>query len=90
MRLIDIRTPPQPINWRKRVAESLAALPPSTFTPQDDLRLVERALLGVSIGGWLDQQRVLALLRPACNDQWTVTIDGQRALVDALRARAAA
>ena len=88
MNRLNIVTQSHPVNWRKAVDAYLAALPPSEFTPQDDLRLVERAVLGVHIGGWLEQQRALTLLLPARSNQWTVTIDGQRALLDALRARA--
>ena len=77
---------PEPISWRRQVREHLATLPPGNAA--DDLAMIEAACLGHDAGGFVRQQRLLALLRGARNDQGIVAIDGQRALLDALRERA--
>ena len=77
---------PAPISWRRQVRDHLATLPPGDAA--DDLAMIEAAWRGDDAGGFVRQQRLLALLRGARNDQGTVTIDGQRALLDALRERA--
>jgi hypothetical protein len=78
------------VNWHAAIRDHLASLPPcQAHTPAQDLALVERAFMGLHIGGFVDQKRVQDLLRGARNDQYNVTLDGQRALLDALKARAA-
>ena len=74
-----------PIIWRRRVREHLATLPPGNAA--DDLAMIEAAWRGDDAGGFIRQQRLRALLRGARNDQGIVAIDGQRALMDALRER---
>ena len=76
---------PAPISWRRHVREHLATLPVGDAA--DDLAMIEAACLGHHPGGFVRQQRLLALLRGARNDQGIVAIDGQRALLDALRER---
>lgn len=76
---------PAPIIWRARVRDHLATLPPGD--PALDLAIIEGSLRGEFSGSWTRQQRVLTLLRAARNDQGIVTLDGQRALLDALRER---
>lgn len=82
---LEFSAPPPPVNWRRHVREHLATLPPGDAT--DDLAMIEAAIRGQCHGGFVRQQRVLALLRGARDDRGIVALDGQRALLDALRER---
>lgn len=83
---MNYRTPSPPVAWQP--AAYLAALPPSGFTPAQDLALMEQAAMGHTPATYAKRQRLLVLLRAARNAAGDVAIDGQRALLDALRMRA--
>ena len=75
-------------SWRTRIRAYITDLPPSEYTPARDLALLEASGMGKAPDTYPERQRLLVLLRAARNDAGDVTIDGQRALLDALRDRA--
>lgn len=85
MRALEFSNPRWSINWRRRVRAHLATLPPGDAA--DDLAMIEAATWGGWIGGHVRQLRLRALLRAARDDQEAINLDGQRALLDALRER---
>ena len=85
-----IATPPPKSNWPRIVRDRLDALPADGWTPCEDL---EAMLAACSVGRRPmpgDKVRVRALLACACNDRGQVAIDGQTALIEALRVRCTA
>ena len=81
---LDFRTPdPEQVNWPARIAAHLDTLGPITAR---DVRIVELAALGIP-----DRPvaRLLDLLRGARDATGRVTMDGQAALLAAVRAKAA-
>lgn len=80
---------PASVNWRDVIRDHLDGLPPcQTHTPQQDLALLELALRGLHVGGFTDQKRLQDLLRGARDEHYHGALNGQRALLDELRARA--
>jgi hypothetical protein len=85
-RPLDFRTPdPEPINWPARIAAHLDTLGPIT---KADLTLIEAAARGRIPHMKHDStQRLLDLLRGARDANYRVTMDGQAALLAAVRGR---
>lgn len=81
---IEFHATPEPINWPARVAAHLDTIAPITA---QDVALIEAAALGYRQVAHKRQQRLLALLRGARDACFRVTMDGQAALLDAVRGR---
>ena len=84
---LNFAADPAPVSWPARVREYLAAMPVSPFTPAQDLDWMQCAVAGRGYPSYAAQQRVAALLRAARDDRGGVALDGQRALIDAIRDR---
>ena len=81
MTRLDFRTPdPEQVNWPARIAAHLDALGPIT---RADLTLIEMAARGRGASS----PRLLDLLRGARDANYRVTMDGQAALLAAVRGR---
>ena len=86
MTRLDFRTPdPEPVNWPARIAAHLDALGPIT---KADLTMIEAAARGsVRHVSHRNLPRLLDLLRGARDANYRVTMDGQAALLAAVRGR---
>ena len=81
---LDFRTPdPEPVNWPARMAAHLDTLGPIT---KADLTLIEMAARGLAPITY-STSRLLDLLRGARDANYRVTMDGQAALLAAVRGR---
>ena len=82
---LDFRTPdPEPVNWPARIAAHLDTLGPITRVDQS---LLEAAAIGRKVGSEKNRNRLLDLLRGARDANYRVTMDGQAALLAAVRGR---
>ena len=82
---LDFRTPdPEQVNWPARIAAHLDTLGPIT---KRDLALIEDGARGVGHPTTADEQRAGDLFRGARDATGRVTMDGQAALLAAVRGR---
>ena len=84
---LDFRTPDtEPVNWPARIAAHLDTLGRIT---KDDLTLIEDGARGFGHPTTADEQRAGDLFRGARDVTGRVTMDGQAALLAAVRAKVA-
>ena len=76
-----------PLSWPRVIAAHLDSLDPPVEAR--DLALLEQAARGIAAVIYADRVRVQDLLRGARDRLGRVAIDGQKALIEAVRARVA-
>lgn len=87
MNRLDLASPPQPVNWPRRIAEHLDAIPPGN--PAQDLAIIRHVAMGRKLTDFMQIQRARVLLRGARNEWDIVTCEGQAALIKVLEQRTA-
>lgn len=86
---LNFAAPAPKKSWRASVRDYLASLPADHWTPAQDLALVEGAARSPRIHrSYMETERLRVLLRCTRNEYGHVTIDGQAALLSALKDRA--